>query len=121
MSTTTLQRKSGGDVDCSKLKDQLLQCRLCGFSHRRSIHKLDEWASLTTQPSQIMITRIRPSWWLPCLEFCWGLLTLALYKVHDPKQIYVLRAFVSSITAVGDPPADWFRSALLKPPHTLEP
>jgi len=57
-----------------------------------------------------MITRIRPSWWLPCLEFCWGLLTLALYKVTDPKQIYALRAFarfVSCHTRLQLTGADW--------------
>ncbi len=46
-------------------------------------------------PSQIIITRVRPSWWLPLLEFCWGVLTLFMYLVKDAKQVYAMRAFVS--------------------------
>jgi hypothetical protein len=65
-----------------------------------------------------MITRIRPSWWLPCLEFCWGLLTLALYKVTDPRQIYALRAFVSTSGPVQFR-ADGLRLELLRHLHIL--
>jgi hypothetical protein len=66
-----------------------------------------------------MITRIRPSWWLPCLEFCWGLLTLALYKVTDPKQIYALRAFVRLLLLFLFP-ADRLRLVLSKLRHIPE-
>ncbi|ODN96233.1 hypothetical protein I350_08232 [Cryptococcus amylolentus CBS 6273] len=40
-------------------------------------------------PSQIVITHVRPSWWLPVLETCWGVLTIATCKVHNYKQVYV--------------------------------
>lgn len=40
-------------------------------------------------PSQIIITRVRPSLWLPALEACWGVLTIATYKVTNYKQVYV--------------------------------
>ena len=46
-------------------------------------------------PSQIIITHVRPSLWLPALEFGWGILTLFMYAVKDAKQVYALRAFVS--------------------------
>ncbi|ORX34841.1 major facilitator superfamily domain-containing protein [Kockovaella imperatae] len=47
-------------------------------------------------PSQVIITRVRPSWWLPALEFCWGILTLSLYKVTSAKQIAFCGAFEAS-------------------------
>nr|XP_018266752.1 uncharacterized protein I303_00728 [Kwoniella dejecticola CBS 10117]OBR88910.1 hypothetical protein I303_00728 [Kwoniella dejecticola CBS 10117] len=47
-------------------------------------------------PSQIIITRVRPSLWLPCLESCWGILTISMYKVTSAKQVFILRAFVST-------------------------
>jgi len=56
-------------------------------------------------PSQIIITRIRPSIWLPSLEFAWGLLTLALYKVTDAKQVYAIRAFIGCFEASAYPGA----------------
>ncbi|ORY29825.1 major facilitator superfamily domain-containing protein [Naematelia encephala] len=45
-------------------------------------------------PSQLLMTYVRPSYWLPFLEFSWGVLTIAFYKVTSVHQIYVLRAFV---------------------------
>ncbi|GFZ51950.1 hypothetical protein JCM24511_09720 [Saitozyma sp. JCM 24511] len=57
------------------------------------------------QPSQIIITRVRPSWWLPSLEFCWGCLTIGLSQVTNYKQIYVLRAFVGAFEASAYPGA----------------
>ncbi|WVQ80950.1 hypothetical protein IAT38_003057 [Cryptococcus sp. DSM 104549] len=50
-------------------------------------------------PSQIIITRVRPSWWLPALETCWGVLTIATYKVTNYKQVYVIRAFTGAFEA----------------------
>lgn len=39
------------------------------------------------QPSQIIITRVRPSLWLPGLEFMWGVLTLGLFWVTSAEQM----------------------------------
>lgn len=50
-------------------------------------------------PSQIIITHVRPSLWLPALEFGWGILTLFMYAVKDAKQVYAIRAFVSVFQA----------------------
>ncbi|AAW46254.1 conserved hypothetical protein [Cryptococcus deneoformans JEC21] len=50
-------------------------------------------------PSQIIITRVRPSLWLPALEACWGVLTIATYKVTNYKQVYALRAFTGAFEA----------------------
>ncbi|WVF65973.1 hypothetical protein IAT40_000711 [Kwoniella sp. CBS 6097] len=56
-------------------------------------------------PSQIIITRVRPSYWLPALEFCWGLMTIGMYKVHNAKQVYVIRAFTGAMEATAYPGA----------------
>ncbi|KAK8850330.1 hypothetical protein IAR55_004247 [Kwoniella newhampshirensis] len=45
-------------------------------------------------PSQVMITRFRPSLWLSGLELCWGILTGCIAACKSAKQIYVLRAFI---------------------------
>ncbi|KIR51128.1 hypothetical protein I315_06446 [Cryptococcus gattii Ru294] len=50
-------------------------------------------------PSQIIITRVRPSLWLPALEACWGILTIATYKVTNYKQVYAIRAFTGAFEA----------------------
>ncbi|OWZ48415.1 hypothetical protein C353_02155 [Cryptococcus neoformans AD1-83a] len=50
-------------------------------------------------PSQIIITRVRPSLWLPALEACWGVLTIATYKVTNYKQVYAIRAFTGAFEA----------------------
>ncbi|WVR03557.1 hypothetical protein IAU60_000549 [Kwoniella sp. DSM 27419] len=56
-------------------------------------------------PSQIVITRVRPSIWLPCLEAIWGALTIAMYKVHSAKQVYAIRAFIGAFEASAYPGA----------------
>ncbi|KAK6905288.1 hypothetical protein I203_106110 [Kwoniella mangroviensis CBS 8507] len=56
-------------------------------------------------PSQIVITHVRPSLWLPTLEAFWGVLTVSMYKVHNYKQVYVLRAFIGALEATCYPGA----------------
>ncbi|KAJ5239122.1 Major facilitator superfamily domain general substrate transporter [Penicillium chermesinum] len=45
-------------------------------------------------PSQIILTYVRPSFWLPGLELIWGLLTGLVALATEAKQIYVLRVFL---------------------------
>ncbi|KAL1967292.1 hypothetical protein VTN77DRAFT_3338 [Rasamsonia byssochlamydoides] len=45
-------------------------------------------------PSNIILTRTRPRYWLPSLEVIWAILTLALSKCNSPYQFYVIRFFV---------------------------
>ncbi|GME35087.1 putative transporter SEO1 [Neofusicoccum parvum] len=45
-------------------------------------------------PSQIIMTYVRPSWWLPGLEVVWGLITGLVAIAHNAKQVYVLRFFL---------------------------
>ncbi|KAH6972066.1 major facilitator superfamily domain-containing protein [Ilyonectria sp. MPI-CAGE-AT-0026] len=42
-------------------------------------------------PSQIILTHIRPSIWLPSLEILWGIITGLIATTHSAKQIYGLR------------------------------
>jgi MFS transporter, ACS family, pantothenate transporter len=50
-------------------------------------------------PSNILLTKISPRYFLPGAEFVWSLLVLFLYKVRDVKDIYVLRFFIGLVEA----------------------
>ncbi|KAJ5127926.1 hypothetical protein N7448_008705 [Penicillium atrosanguineum] len=43
-------------------------------------------------PSQIIMTYVRPSYWLPGLELIWGLMTGLMAMTTSAKQVYVLRS-----------------------------
>lgn len=45
-------------------------------------------------PSQIILTYVRPSYWLSGLEICWGVITGLIALVHNAKQVYILRVFL---------------------------
>ncbi|KAI1097621.1 putative allantoate permease [Jackrogersella minutella] len=45
-------------------------------------------------PSQIILTYVRPSYWLSGLEICWGLITGLIAIAHNAKQVYILRVFL---------------------------
>lgn len=45
-------------------------------------------------PSQIILTYVRPSFWLSGLEIVWGVLTGLIAMATSAKQIYVLRIFL---------------------------
>jgi len=45
-------------------------------------------------PSQIILTHVRPSYWLPGLELTWGILTGLMATVKNAKQIYAIRTFI---------------------------
>jgi len=45
-------------------------------------------------PSQIILTYVRPSFWLPGLEILWGFLTGLMAMTTSAKQVYVLRVFL---------------------------
>lgn len=40
-----------------------------------------------SQPSQVIITRVKPHLWLPSLELAWGLITIGLSQVSNAKQM----------------------------------
>lgn len=45
-------------------------------------------------PSQVILTYVRPSLWLPGLEILWGLMTGLIAMTTSAKQVYVLRVFL---------------------------
>ncbi|KAJ4394472.1 hypothetical protein N0V93_003690 [Gnomoniopsis smithogilvyi] len=45
-------------------------------------------------PSQVIMTYVRPSWWLPGLEIGWGILTGLIALCKNAQQVYVLRVFL---------------------------
>ncbi|CAK7271304.1 hypothetical protein SEPCBS57363_004550 [Sporothrix epigloea] len=45
-------------------------------------------------PSNLILTRIRPSLWIPACELLWATLTVVTCKCNNATQLYVLRFFV---------------------------
>ncbi|KAI4863656.1 MFS general substrate transporter [Hypoxylon rubiginosum] len=45
-------------------------------------------------PSNILLTKVRPSIWIPACEVVWSVLTILLSKCQTAEQIYVLRFFI---------------------------
>ncbi|KAH7161872.1 major facilitator superfamily domain-containing protein [Dactylonectria macrodidyma] len=45
-------------------------------------------------PSNMLLTRIRPSIWIPACEVTWSILTVLLARCTTANQMYVLRFFV---------------------------
>ena len=45
-------------------------------------------------PSNIILTRVRPSIWIPVLEVTWSVLTMLISKCETSTQIYILRFFI---------------------------
>ncbi|KAK7928154.1 major facilitator superfamily transporter [Apiospora marii] len=45
-------------------------------------------------PSNMLLTRVRPSIWIPACEVTWSVLTILLTQCSSATQIYVLRFFI---------------------------
>lgn len=45
-------------------------------------------------PSNLILTRVRPSIWIPSLEVIWTILTFSLCRCNTATQIYAVRFFV---------------------------
>ena len=45
-------------------------------------------------PSQIILTYVRPSYWLSGLEVTWGVITGLMALVRSANHVYVLRVFL---------------------------
>jgi hypothetical protein len=54
-------------------------------------------------PSQIIMTYVRPSWWLPSLEVIWGVITGLIAMTSSAKQVYVLRVFLGLCESAAYP------------------
>ncbi|KAF2097984.1 putative MFS transporter Liz1/Seo1 [Rhizodiscina lignyota] len=45
-------------------------------------------------PSNIILTRVRPRYWIPTMEVIWAILTFSLSRCNTATQFYVLRFFI---------------------------
>lgn len=45
-------------------------------------------------PSNMILTRVRPSIWIPALEVTWTVLTMCLAKCNSASQVYAVRFLV---------------------------
>ena len=45
-------------------------------------------------PSNMILTRFRPSRWIPMMEITWAILTFCLSRANSATTIYVLRFFI---------------------------
>ncbi|KAK7510479.1 pantothenate transporter [Phyllosticta citriasiana] len=45
-------------------------------------------------PSNIVLTKVRPSIWIPAMELLWTILTFCLSQAKTPQQIYAIRFLV---------------------------
>lgn len=66
-------------------------------------------------PSNILLTRIRPSIWIPALELIWTILTFSQSRCNTATQFYVIRFFVGLAESAFYPGmqyviGSWYRS-----------
>ncbi|CED85468.1 Permease of the major facilitator superfamily [Phaffia rhodozyma] len=54
-------------------------------------------------PSQIILTKVRPSMWLPGAELLWGLMTGLMAACHNVHGMYALRFFIGLFEASAYP------------------
>ncbi|GAA5988817.1 hypothetical protein JCM10908_006183 [Rhodotorula pacifica] len=69
-------------------------------------------------PSNLLLTRVSPRWWIPTLELVWGLCTLFSYKVKTYQGLYAIRFFVGLAEAGFYPGAQYILGSFYKP-HEL--
>ncbi|KAJ9150802.1 Pantothenate transporter [Pleurostoma richardsiae] len=54
-------------------------------------------------PSQFMLTKVRPSLWLPSLELAWGFIVMGMAGAKNVKTLYALRFFIGLLEASAYP------------------
>lgn len=54
-------------------------------------------------PSQYIMTKIRPSIWLPTLEIIWSILVMGMAGAKNVQTVYVLRFFIGFLEASAYP------------------
>jgi sugar phosphate permease len=54
-------------------------------------------------PSQVIMTWVRPSFWLPALEVSWGVMTGLMAMVTSAKQVYIIRVFLGAFESSAWP------------------
>ncbi|QGA18628.1 hypothetical protein EYB26_006313 [Talaromyces marneffei] len=54
-------------------------------------------------PSQVILTRVRPSIWLPTLEIIWSILVIGMAGAKNVTTVYTLRFFIGLLEASAYP------------------
>lgn len=54
-------------------------------------------------PSQLVLTKVRPSIWLPSLEIAWSIIVMGMAATKDVKTLYACRFFIGLLEAGAYP------------------
>jgi ACS family pantothenate transporter-like MFS transporter len=66
-------------------------------------------------PSQLILTKLRPSIWIPSCELVWTILTFALAGASTSNHVLVIRFFVGLVESVYYPAAHFLIGSWYKP------
>ncbi|RKK95493.1 hypothetical protein BFJ68_g14779 [Fusarium oxysporum] len=74
--------------------------------------------------STIMLTFIKPRWWLPACTMAWSLLVLGMHKAETAKTLYILRFFTGLCESGAMPGSfyligSWYRKSEISRRTTL--
>ena len=66
-------------------------------------------------PSQIILTKVRPSIWIPCCELVWTILTFCLAAASTSNHVIAIRFFVGLAESIFYPAAHFIIGSWYKP------
>ena len=66
-------------------------------------------------PSQLILTKVRPSIWIPSCELVWTLLTFSLAAATSSKQVILIRFFVGLVESIFYPAAHFLLGSWYTP------
>ncbi|CZS93967.1 related to transporter protein [Rhynchosporium agropyri] len=66
-------------------------------------------------PSQFILTKVRPSIWIPSCELAWTVLTFSLASASSSKQVITIRFFVGLVESIYYPAAHFLIGSWYKP------
>ncbi|RDW64814.1 hypothetical protein BP6252_10465 [Coleophoma cylindrospora] len=66
-------------------------------------------------PSQLILTRVRPSIWIPCCEIVWTVMTFSLAAASSSSQVIALRFFIGLAESIFYPAAHYLIGSWYKP------
>ena len=66
-------------------------------------------------PSQLILTKVRPSIWIPSCELVWTLLTFSLAAATSSRQVILIRFFVGLVESIFYPAAHFLLGSWYTP------
>jgi ACS family pantothenate transporter-like MFS transporter len=66
-------------------------------------------------PSQVILTKVRPSIWIPSCELAWTLLTFCIAACTTSNQVIAIRFFVGLVESIFYPAAHFLLGSWYKP------